>query len=205
MSVGGSAGSGAAVEDALAYVFWHPPADGEPIADYEAALSRFHGALTDAPVAGLLATRAARVPELPWLPQGGYEDWYIVRDFGDLETLNNAAVDTARQLAHKDVSSRSGRGAGALYGLTVGTAGGVPAWATWLSKPRSVSYREFYETLRSHIESAEPSLQSGVGVWRRQLVLGPAPEFCVTSPVPLPALPPQWSAVDVLVESVFAS
>lgn len=203
MTVGAMADGVVRDEPALAYVFWHPPASGEVVADYEAALSTFHRALADTPIAGLLATRAARVPDVPWLPGGGYEDWYIVRNYGDLGELNGAAVDTARRHAHADIASRSGRGSGALYGLNVGTAAIAPAVVVWLSKPRNVPYSEFYGELLARIGSAERLLKSAVGVWRRQLVLGPAPEFCVTAPEPLPELPPAWSPFSVPVRSVY--
>ena len=203
MNAGTSANGDVSAEHALAYVFWHPPASGEPVPDYEAALRTFHRALTGTPIAGLQATRTVRVPELPWLPGGGYEDWYILRGYGDLGELNDAAVDTTRRHAHNDIASRSGRGAGALYGLTVGNVAVMPAWVTWLSKPRTMPYREFYDELFACLGSAERSL-SAVAVWRRQLVLGPAPEFCVTAPWTLPDLPPAWLAVSVRVQSIYA-
>jgi hypothetical protein len=44
---------------------------------------------------------------------------------------------------------------------------------TWLSKPRGVSYPDFHASL-----PAEPFLL------RRQLALGPAPEFCAGGELP---------------------
>jgi hypothetical protein len=44
----------------------------------------------------------------------------------------------------------------------------------WLTKPAGVRYPEFREQLARVTES-------GVTVWRRQMVLGPAPEFRLTA------------------------
>lgn len=178
----------------LAYVFWHQPAARQAPADYEAALTRFHRRLADAPVPGLLTSWALSVSDLPWLPGGGYEDRYLLRSYADLGDLNTAAVDVERREVHDDVAGRSGRGAGGLYGLSAGTADGAPAWITWLSKPREMPYPSFYEALYGRMGlSGATSLPSGLGVWRRQLVLGPAPEFCVTAPFPQAGLPDEWA------------
>lgn len=187
---------------AVAYVFWHKPAGGQTRSAYEAALTAFHRALMGAPVAGLLATRALRVSKLPWLPTGGYEDWYVLRTWGGLGDLNGAAVDPTRFRAHDDVAARSASGAGAVYGLALGTADSVPSWVTWLSKPRGIPYGEFYDALLVHIGEGGSALPSGTGVWRRQLVLGPAPEFCLTTIQPPPQLPSEWSPIAAPVQTV---
>jgi len=196
---------GRPAEPAVAYVFWHPPAAGQPVDSYEQALCDFHRSLIDVRVDGLTASRVARVSGLPWLSDGGYEDWYIVRGFSDLETLNSAPVDAARDVAHGEIAARSGQGAGAVYGLVIGTATQTPTWTTWLSKPRGTAYEDFYTGLLSRVEKADRSLLESIGIWRRQLVLGPAPEFCVTSTGPMPGLPSEWSAVTAEVDRVYAS
>lgn len=190
---------------ALAYVFWHPPGSGQKVDVYERALCDFHRSLASTPVEGLWASRVARIAQCPWLPEGGYEDWYLVRTFADLEVLNNAAVDATRKVAHDGIATRSGQGAGALYGLTVGTASPAPTWVTWLTKPRGTPYEEFYDALLARAAPGAVSLPDSLGVWRRQLVLGPAPEFCVTSAEPIEELPDEWTVIAGPVDQVYAS
>lgn len=197
--------AGARTAPATAYVFWHPPKGGQPVHDYEEALRAFHRSLVAVPSEGLHGSRVARISEYPWLPEGGYEDWYFVRRLADLETLNSAAVDTTRSAAHDDIAARAGQGAGAIYGLAIGTATPSPAWVTWLSKPRGVAYEDFYENLLSLIERTNSSLSKSIGIWRRQLVLGPAPEFCMTSAEPIQGLLTDWGAIAGAVDQVYAS
>ena len=197
--------AGARAAPAIAYVFWHPPGGGQPVYDYEEALCAFHRSLAAVPVQGLRGSRVARISERPWLPEGGYEDWYIVRRFADLQTLNGAAVDATRSAAHDDIAARSGQGAGAIYGLTIGTVTPSPEWVTWLSKPRGMAYEDFYDELLSLVELTNSSLSKSIGIWRRQLVLGPAPEFCVTSAEPIQGLLTEWAAIAGPVDQVYAS
>jgi hypothetical protein len=151
----------------LAYVFWHRPA--EP-ADYENALARFHAALAADPPAGFVASAALRLhAPPPWLPGAGpvYEDWYLVTDWTAVGALDAAAAAGSRAPTHDAVAHASGDGAGALYGLVSGPArppeGGRTAW---LSKPAGVPPAAFHATLAGQ-------------VWRRRMVLGPAPEYAV--------------------------
>lgn len=67
-------------------------------------------------------------------------------------------------------------GTGGLYRLRAGTADLAQAkFATWLSKPAGVSYKDFYTEL-------EPlTTQPGVALWGRQMTLGPTTEFCIHS------------------------
>ena len=183
----------------LAYVFWHQP--GAPVATgaYEDALRAFHVALDSTPIPGFLGSRIGRVPDLPWLPSGGYEDWYYVESFAALGELNTAAVDAAHRGAHQAAAGLSGHGAGGLYRLVSGDMGGPyrrvggdlgasdPAGAAraegapdgrgtadalglvhvWFSQPAGVSLAELQRGF------------AGQGaLWQRQLVLGPAPEYC---------------------------
>jgi hypothetical protein len=93
------------------------------------------------------------VPALPWMPGPGYEDWYLVDDWTALGVLNDAAPQV---LGHDVVAQASADGTGAVYRLTGGTPDlGAVAGATWSDEP-----------------------VAGDVTWRRQLVLGPAPQYC---------------------------
>ena len=93
------------------------------------------------------------VDRLPWKDLDGYEDWYLVEHWAALGVLNATAVNAE----HDAAAAGSAAGWGGVYALVRGAAE-VPAGGRW-----------------SHDDdvSAETS-------WRRQLVLGPAPQFCVS-------------------------
>lgn len=78
------------------------------------------------------------------------------------------AVSGARRSPHDAVAGMAGEGWGGVYGLVRGRAT-VPGVVRWASKPGEESYGSFLE--RERAES----------VWQRQLVLGPAPEFCLAA------------------------
>jgi hypothetical protein len=159
----------------LAYLFWHQPAAHQPVEAYEDALLAFHRRLRDVAVPGLVASGSARVRGLPWMAGGGYEDWYAVDDFTALGVLNDAAVDAAHAEAHDLVAVVAGFGAGGLYAMERGTIDAPPRYSVWLTKPAGVSYPSFREQLAVH------AADETVTVWRRQMVLGPAPEYRVTA------------------------
>jgi hypothetical protein len=143
----------------LAYVFWHRRRDGVEPARYEESLRRFHDSL-DAPSASF------RLLELPFAQMDGYEDWYLIEDWQALGALNADAVDDLRRDTHDTVAQLAGAGWGAVYALVRGAAE-PPAGARWLGKPTGRPYDEVLAALPNST------------VWQRQLVLGPAPEFCV--------------------------
>ena len=168
----------------LAYLFWHQPAADQPVEDYEQALVAFHRRLRDVAVPGLVASGSARVRGLPWMAGEGYEDWYAVDDFNALGVLNDAAVDAAHADAHDRVAHAAGFGVGGLYALERGTIAAPPGHCVWLTKPPGVSYADFRDQLAVHAAGETVSL------WRRQMVLGPAPEFRMTAgrELPMPAI-----------------
>ena len=137
----------------LAYVFWHWPAQR---ALYEERMHAFHAAL-ERP--GSVTFRLDRAPFDD--PEPPYEDWYPVADWGDLGTLNDAAISGPRRAPHDAVAAMSRKGAGGVYRLI---AGDLPlrdvTHAAWSAAP-----------------PAEPP--AAAAVWQRQLVLGPAPEYAV--------------------------
>jgi hypothetical protein len=147
----------------LAYVFWHRPDGSLDAAEYERLLAAFHDRLAAAPPPGFAESAAFRVGAQPWLPGGGYEDWYLVDDWTALGVLNEAAIDAEHRTDHDAVARRSTDGAGAVYrGLWRGLPLADAGKASW-----------------SQERPAEPPGEADFALWQRQLVLGPAPEFCL--------------------------
>jgi hypothetical protein len=154
----------------LAYVFWHWPRPDVDRARYAEGLLRFHRALAASPPEGYLGSRVLEVVAAPWLPApAAYEDWYFVEGFAALGALNEGAVTGRRQEPH-DAAARlvqDGR-AGVYKRLRESQPGEVPARAAaWFGKPAGVLVPDFV----APIEPGE--------LWQRQMVLGPAPEFCL--------------------------
>jgi hypothetical protein len=145
----------------LAYVFWHMSDGSVGPAEYEARLAAFHERLAADPPIGFAGSIAVRVGPVPWFAGGGYEDWYLVEDWTALGALNAAAVDASRLASHSAVASHAGDGAGGVYRLVDGGLALADAGeATW--------------------SAARPPVEgSGFALWQRQMVLGPAPEFCL--------------------------
>jgi hypothetical protein len=178
----------------FAYVFWHRPAAGVDPAAYEEALAEFHRALATAPPAGFAGSCCHRFDELPWLGEGGpgYEDWYLVPGWTALGELEAGAVRGAVRPPHDRAAVASAHGAGAIYGLAGGAAE-APASGerAWFAKPADRDYRELDRLLA-------PCLGVGGGgaaLWRRRLVLGPAPENCVVGKA-AGALPPELEVLE---------
>jgi hypothetical protein len=167
----------------LAYVFWHAPASAGDVAGYEADLLAFHASLTAAPPRGFVRSSPAALPGASWLAGAGpgYEDWYLVNDWAAIGELNQAAVATAHVSSHDRVAHQAAGGAGAIYRLHAGSESAGSAVRTWFAKPAGWSYRRLDEAMAS-------ILGDGGSLWRRQLVLGPAPEFCLRSDA-APTLP----------------
>jgi len=163
----------------LAYVFWHWPAPEVDRASYERSLASFHRILHEVKPLGFQRSTSWRARGMPWLRTDGpgYEDWYLVDGSAALDPLNDAAVSGARKGPHDEVARLSEVGAGGLYGLRAGSPDpDLVRFATWFSKPRATSYEGLDARLRPWVE------RTGVGLWRRQMVLGPTPEFCFRSP-----------------------
>lgn len=203
----------------LAYLFWHRPRDAAATAAYEQALLAFHRSLAHTPPVGFQGSLALRVASLPWhLPaaapqsrpeedgRSAYEDWYFVEDYAALGVLNEAAVGRGHRTAHDDVARRSGASAGGLYGLIEGhrpPSLGATSLAVWVAGPPRSGRYELGELLGDGIDPQHASL------WRRQLVLGPAPEFCLLAPeqpagVSPTRLPAGWQATALQRETVWA-
>lgn len=155
----------------IAYIFWHWP---ERLDGYEAALAEFHRRLAGAGLPGLRATATYRVSGLPWIGAAeGYEDWYVVGDFSDLGPLNEGAVGPEVRPYHDRPAAMTAGAAGGLYGLRTGAIDLRQAVVTWISKPHGMAYGDFYA-----------GLPAAAALLRRQMVLGPAPEFCAFGELP---------------------
>ena len=146
----------------LAYVFWHRPGDGVDSAEYEQGLGAFHSALD-------LVSESFRLEQLPFGTGGGYEDWYLTETWAGLGELNELAVDARHRSSHDRVAIRTARGWGGIYELAKGEPQ-IPPGSEWFDKPRG-------ETSESLLASRPEAT-----IWRRQMVLGPAPEFCAAAP-----------------------
>jgi hypothetical protein len=186
----------------LAYVFWHRPAAGVAVADYERDLTAFHRSLAHQPPSGLLGSAALRASELPWLDggegSGGYEDWYLLESWNAVGVLEVAAVSRGHVSAHDRAARHAGSGAGAIYKRVEGEADPSAALsAVWVSRPSGQTDPTMADLLEDGMEAGESAL------WRRCLVLGPAPEFCLLGADPASGvisgaaasrLPAGWSA-----------
>jgi hypothetical protein len=155
----------------LAYVFWHQPRAGVPRADYERRLRAFHAALME-------SSASFRLGALPFADDDGYEDWYLVEGWAQLGALNTGAVSAGRRAVHDSVAGLAGSGWGGVYALIRG-ASEPPASTRWVSKPDGLSYDAFLDSVRAST------------VWQRQMVLGPAPEFCLVEPDGRPDMSPR--------------
>jgi hypothetical protein len=179
----------------LAYVFWHRPADGQDVAEYERALVRFHAALAGAPADGYGGSCAVALGDAPWLDGGGpaYEDWYLVSSWAALGELNERAVTGARSAPHDAAAVRAGAGTAGVYALLTGPPE-PPArgWRAWLVKPAGLGYDEFHAALTE-------TLPPGAAAWQRQMTLGPAGEYALSAPEPV-AL--DWPAASATVRRV---
>ncbi|MFQ5679105.1 MAG: hypothetical protein ACE5HP_06570 [Gemmatimonadota bacterium] len=159
----------------IVYIFWHRPRPRTERARYEALLAGFHQALAASPPAGFRGSSCHRLAKLPWLGEGpGYEDRYFLTGSEGLDPLDAAAVDVVRRSLHDSAAELASTGAGGLYRrLREGRSEeGRAGEAWWLEKPPDVPYAEFLPRL-------EEWAPAGVQIWQRQMVLGPAPEFCL--------------------------
>jgi hypothetical protein len=197
----------------LAYLSWHRPAPAVERASYERALERFHRSLAHSRPSGFRGSVAFRAASLPWLlsdggelpeDDAGYEDWYLVDDWGAVGVLEEAAVAHGHVTAHDEVASRSRDSRGAVYRLMEGHARldetRVAVWVT-----RSPGHED---------PSLGALLGDGMdrdlgGLWRRCIGLGPAPEYCLLASEPPPGVAPSrlprgWSVAVCARETIWS-
>ncbi len=146
----------------LAYVFWHRPRSGADPAAYEGHLRELHERLS-------FVSASFRLAKLPFAPEPGYEDWYLVGDWAELGELNSAAGSGESREPHNAAAGLMAAGWGGIYALVRGEAS-PPAAVRWIDKPPGEDAEAFLESLRAP------------AIWRRQMVLGPAPELCLAGP-----------------------
>jgi len=155
----------------LAYVFSHRPATGADAQAYEDALRRFHVELAGSRPAGFVDSTTYRFAD-------GYSDWYLVENSAALDVLNEAAVSGARAASHDTAARMAAWGSGKLLRLAQGEADLDALHEAGFAKPAGVAYSDLYAM-------TEPlTARPGVALWRRMMVLGPPPEFCVVSREP---------------------
>lgn len=153
----------------LAYVFSHRPAHGVEVEAYEKSLRRFHRALAKAALRGFVTSSTFRIA-------GGYSDWYLLATSAAMDGLNEAAVSGHRAASHDAAAGMAADGVGKLFMLTAGEHSTEAGFEVRFSKPAGMKYADLYSLLEPW--TAAP----GVSLWRRMMVLGPPPEFCLVSP-----------------------
>src|SRR4051812_41464779 len=159
----------------LAYLFWHEPRPEVDAERYVGLLQAFHRALAAAPPPAFARSWTVRLDVAPWdagPSRQPFEDWYLVADWAALGTLNEAAVRAPREDAHDAVAALATNGAGGLYLLQHGTLDGPAPWAGWVVKPQGEPRDAFERPMREAVDAA-----GGGAMLRRQMVLGPAPEY----------------------------
>jgi hypothetical protein len=189
----------------LAYVFWHWPRPGSDTAAYEEAQVRFQQSLARQPPAGMLGNASFRIERVPWFEDdwtgSRYEDWYLVEDWTALGVLERAAVGAGHRTAHERAAAHSGSGAGGVYRLLEGLSPSLAApTATWVTAPSASGDSLVGEMLADGGEE--------IAAWRRALVLGPAPEWCLLAAaaprgVAASRLPVEWTALTLERTAIF--
>jgi hypothetical protein len=162
----------------LAYVFWHWPQSTIDRGAYVDLLSAFHGTLAANKPRGFQRSVVFLINGANWLDTTGeaYEEWYLLDDSAAMDRLNETAVSGACEEPHNRVARLAAGGTGGLYRFRVGQEDPAQSrFAVWLSKPNGLAYHDFYSALQPLTS------QQGVGLWGRQMTLGPTTEFCIHS------------------------
>ena len=176
----------------LAYLFWHRPYPTVETGRYEESLRRFQRHLVEQRPAGLRDVSSYRISAVPWLGDcGGYEDWCYVDGSWALDILNNVAVTGDVKAPHDAAAAQMEVGQGGLYTLVWGTPNPASRHAVvWLTRPRGIEWRSALAPIKTRLPEAV--------FWRRQMVLGPAPEFAVVIPLDQQfAVPDGWIGLRV--------
>jgi hypothetical protein len=153
----------------LAYVFSHRAGDGVDVAAYESSLREFHAALASAAPSGFIGSTTFRIG-------GAYSDWYLLESSAALDVLNAAAVSGGRSAAHDAAARMSADPSGKLLSLVAGQAVLEERCEVRFAKPAGMAYVDLYARMQTWTRA------QNVGLWRRMMVLGPPPEFCLTAP-----------------------
>ncbi|MCG8594527.1 MAG: hypothetical protein MI785_09185 [Kiloniellales bacterium] len=173
-----------------AYLFWHRPFAEIDREAYEAALTGFHRALVARGCPGFQGAATYRISATPWLDgRPGYEDWSFVESSAGLDPLNEMAVAPGMWEVHAGISGKTEAGHGGIYYRVLGEADpGALTRTAWLARPRGIRYEAPLRALAAQVKGP-------VSVWRKQMVLGPAPEFALLGGDSLALdLPEGWNA-----------
>jgi len=155
----------------LAYVFSHRPTTGADAQAYEDALRRFHAELAGGRPAGFVGSTTYRYAD-------GYSDWYLIESSAALDVLNETAVSGGRAASHNAAARMAAWGSGKLLSLAQGEADLDAVHEATFAKPAGMAYGDLYAL-------TEPfTARPGAALWRRMMVLGPPPEFCLVSREP---------------------
>ena len=176
----------------LAYIFWHRPFAHVDRTRYEDSILRFQAALARQKPPGFIAAISFRIEAVPWLgDQEGYEDWCVLEGSWAMDPLNAFAVAGTVQTPHDDVAAQMEQGQGGIYAHAGGeTRPPAQSSVYWLTRPRGIDYRAVLEPILRKLPDAT--------CWRRQMVLGPAPEFAIVVPTDQKvAAPDGWTALYV--------
>jgi len=162
----------------LAYVFWHWRYPHIEKLSYQQLLIDFHTALRAQKPVGFDYSTVFQVEHVPWLSMAGeaYEEWYILENSAALDALNEAAITGLCREPHHQVARSAAGGTAGLYRLRASSGITTAHVALWFAKPAGMSYETLYQTLQPQIKQSPGTL------WERQMVLGPAPEFCLQTP-----------------------
>ena len=161
----------------LAYVFWHWRYAHIEKLSYQQLLIDFHTALRAQKPAGFHYSTVFQLEHAPWLDVIGevYEEWYMLENSAALDSLNEAAITGLCREPHNQVARSAAGGTAGLYRLRESRITTAHV-AYWFAKPSGMSYETLYQTLQPQIKRSSGTL------WERQMVLGPAPEFCLQTP-----------------------
>jgi len=163
------------------------------LAVYEDRLIQFQKAISASKSAGFRESAVFRVSSLPWVQgaSASYEERYLLEGSFGLDPLNEAAISSACRGAHDAAAQLAAGGTAGLYRLRVGEPVLTRVqFCYWFAKPARTSYEDFYSRLRP------VTVQPGIVLWGRQMVLGPTPEFCLDAPIRV-KLPADLQALEV--------
>lgn len=167
--------------EVLAYVFFHRPRSRVARSTYERALARFHLQLARTPTDGFQENAALRLPAAPWKESSRrplYVDWYVLDGFESLDPIRAVASRPPWVRAHRAIARQAANGWGALYAASPG------------ARPPDLSDRLVWFSSATLATSSGRNLARGGPpegtLWRRQLAIGPSPEFCWVTGGPIP-------------------
>jgi hypothetical protein len=152
-------------------------------------MRRFQHALLASPSPGLTSAASWRIEAVPWLGnEAGYEDWCLLQGSWAMDPLNSYAVTGDTKVVHDPLAAQMATGAGGLYAHVWGEpCTAARSILVWLTRPRGIDWQRTLEPVRAAAPNAT--------IWRRQMVLGPAPEFGIEIPGnPTLAVPDGWEA-----------